>query len=76
MLKTFEVGGGISEAGRVSGVNVKKIRSDMKFRGYTHHATREVPQPHPKWLNRAGCDPPDDRMIGETSPLSRSSYLD
>jgi hypothetical protein len=47
MAKTFRVGDHVrwnSEAGRVSGVIVKKITSDMKFKGYTHHATREVPQ--------------------------------
>ena len=27
-----------------SGVIIKKIASDTKFKGYTHHATREVPQ--------------------------------
>lgn len=33
-----------SEAGRVSGVIIKKITSDTKFKGYTHHASREEPQ--------------------------------
>jgi hypothetical protein len=45
--KIFKVGDHVrwnSEAGRVSGVIIKKITSDMKFKGYTHHASREVPQ--------------------------------
>jgi len=45
--KTFNTGDHVrwnSEAGRVSGVIIKKITSDTKFKGYTHHATREVPQ--------------------------------
>ena len=33
-----------SEAGRVSGVIIKKLTSDTKFKGYTHHASREAPQ--------------------------------
>jgi hypothetical protein len=33
-----------SEAGRVSGIIIKKIISDTKFNGYVHHASREAPQ--------------------------------
>lgn len=47
MRKTFSVGEHVrwnSEAGRVSGVIIKKITSDTKFKGYTHHASRESPQ--------------------------------
>jgi hypothetical protein len=36
--------GGIPEAGRVSGVIIKKITADTNFKGYTHHASREAPQ--------------------------------
>jgi hypothetical protein len=47
MAKTFKVGEHVrwnSEAGRVSGIIIKKITSDMKFKGYVHHASREAPQ--------------------------------
>ncbi len=47
MPKTFKVGDHVrwnSEAGRVSGVIIKKIISDTKVKGYVHHASREVPQ--------------------------------
>lgn len=47
MRKTFSVGEHVrwnSEAGRVGGVIIKKITSDTKFKGYTHHASRESPQ--------------------------------
>jgi len=33
-----------SEAGRVRGTLMKKVVSDVKFNGYTHHATKEEPQ--------------------------------
>jgi hypothetical protein len=45
--KTFKIGEHVrwnSEAGRVSGIIIKKITSDMKFKGYVHHASREAPQ--------------------------------
>ncbi len=45
--KQFKVGHHVrwnSEAGRVSGVIIRKITSDTKFKGYTHHASREEPQ--------------------------------
>ena len=47
MSKTFKRGDHVewnSEAGRVRGIIVKKVVSDVKFKGYTHHATREEPQ--------------------------------
>ena len=47
MSKIFNVGDHVrwnSEAGRVSGVIIKKITADMSFKGYTYHATRKVPQ--------------------------------
>jgi hypothetical protein len=47
MPKTFKIGDHLrwnSEAGRVRGVIIKKITSDMKFKGYVHHASREEPQ--------------------------------
>ena len=45
--KTFIVGDHVrwnSEAGRVSGVIIEKLTHDTKFKGYTHHASRETPQ--------------------------------
>lgn len=47
MSKDFKVGDHVrwnSEAGRVSGVVIKKITSNTNFKGYTHHASRETPQ--------------------------------
>lgn len=47
MSKTFKCGDHVawnSEAGRVRGIIVKKVISDTKFKGYTHHATKEEPQ--------------------------------
>ena len=47
MPKTFNIGDHVrwnSEAGRVSGVVIKKIVSDTRFKGYVHHASREAPQ--------------------------------
>lgn len=47
MPRIFEIGDHVrwnSEAGRVSGVIVKKITSDTSFKGYTHHASRKEPQ--------------------------------
>jgi hypothetical protein len=45
--KTFKIGDHVqwnSEAGRVSGVVIKKITADTRFKGYLHHASREAPQ--------------------------------
>ncbi|HEX5423170.1 MAG TPA: DUF2945 domain-containing protein [Candidatus Acidoferrales bacterium] len=33
-----------SEAGRVRGVIIKKAVSNVKFKGYIHHATKSEPQ--------------------------------
>lgn len=47
MPKTFSVGDHVrwnSEAGRVSGIIIKKITSDTRFKGYVHHASRDAPQ--------------------------------
>jgi hypothetical protein len=47
MSKAFKRGDHVawnSEAGRVRGTVVKKVVSDTKFKGYTHHATKEEPQ--------------------------------
>ncbi len=47
MSKTFKRGDHIewnSEAGRVRGTIVKKVVSDVKFKGYTHCATKKEPQ--------------------------------
>jgi Hypervirulence associated proteins TUDOR domain len=47
MAKIFNVGDHVqwnSEAGRVSGVIIKKITSDTHIKGYVHHASRKAPQ--------------------------------
>jgi hypothetical protein len=47
MSRTFKRGDHVawnSEAGRVRGTVVKKVVSEVKFKGYTHHATKEEPQ--------------------------------
>jgi hypothetical protein len=47
MRKTFKVGDRVSwnsEAGHVSGRIVKVRRSDVRYKGYVHHASREAPQ--------------------------------
>ena len=47
MSTTFQRGDHVewnSEAGRVRGIIVKKVVSEVKFKGYTHHATKEEPQ--------------------------------
>jgi len=47
MPKTFKIGDHVqwnSEAGRVSGVVIKKITANTRFKGYMHHASREAPQ--------------------------------
>jgi hypothetical protein len=33
-----------SEAGRVRGVIVKKVVSDVRIKGYVHHASKDEPQ--------------------------------
>ena len=47
MAKMFKRGDHVewsSEAGRVRGVILKKVVSDVRFKGYVHHATRDEPQ--------------------------------
>ena len=47
MRKTFKRGDHVawnSEAGRVRGVILKKAVSDVRFKGYVHHATKDEPQ--------------------------------
>jgi hypothetical protein len=47
MTKSFKRGDHVewnSEAGRVRGVIVKKIVSDVRFKGYVHHASKGEPQ--------------------------------
>ena len=47
MSKTFKRGDHVewnSEAGRVRGVIVKKIVSDVRAKGYVHHASKDEPQ--------------------------------
>src|ERR1700693_5484639 len=47
MSKTFNRGDHVewnSEAGRVRGVIVKKIVSDVRVKGYVHHASKKKPQ--------------------------------
>ena len=46
-MRTFKVGDRVSwnsEAGRVTGIIRKTIRSPMKFKGYTVHASPDDPQ--------------------------------
>ena len=47
MSKTFKRGDHVewnSEVGRVRGTVMKKVVSNVEFKGYTHHATKEEPQ--------------------------------
>jgi len=47
MSKKFKRGDHVewnSEAGRVRGVIVKKIVSDVRVKGYVHHASKDEPQ--------------------------------
>jgi len=47
MSKTFKSGDHVewnSEAGRVRGTVMKKVVSDVEFKGYTHRASKEEPQ--------------------------------
>jgi hypothetical protein len=47
MATTFKRGDHVqwnSEAGIVSGVIFKKVVSDVRFKGYTHHASKKEPQ--------------------------------
>ena len=47
MKRTYKRGDHVewnSEAGRVRGVILKKITSDIRIKGYVHHASRDEPQ--------------------------------
>ncbi len=47
VAKSFQVGDHVSwnsEAGRVSGTIIKIHTKDVRWKGYTHHASREEPQ--------------------------------
>ena len=47
MPKIFKRGDHVewnSEAGRVRGVIIKKVVSNIRIKGYVHHASREEPQ--------------------------------
>ena len=47
MPKVFKVGDHVkwnSEAGRVSGVIIRKLTSNVRVKGYTHHASKDEPQ--------------------------------
>ena len=47
MAKVFKVGDHVrwnSEAGRVSGVIVRKLTSKIRFKGYVHLASKDEPQ--------------------------------
>lgn len=47
MEKTFKRGDHVrwnSEAGKVSGVIIKKIVANFRFKGYVHHASKDEPQ--------------------------------
>jgi hypothetical protein len=47
MAKTFKRGDVVewnSEAGRVRGVILKKVVSNIRLKGYVHHASRADPQ--------------------------------
>jgi len=46
-VKAFKIGDHVewnSEAGKVRGVIIKKITSDIEFKGYVHHASKDEPQ--------------------------------
>ena len=46
-IKMLKVGDHVewnSEAGRVSGVIIRKVASDIEFKGYIRHASKDEPQ--------------------------------
>ena len=46
-MKPFKIGDHVrwnSEAGVVTGTIIKKITANTRFKGYTHHASKERPQ--------------------------------
>ena len=47
MVKPFKRGDHVewnSEAGRVRGVIIKKVTSNVLYKGYVHHASKDKPQ--------------------------------
>lgn len=47
MAKSFKRGDRVewnSEAGRVRGIILKKVVSDVRVKGYVHHASKDEPQ--------------------------------
>lgn len=47
MVKTFKRGDHVewnSEAGRVRGTILKRVVSNIRFKGYVHHASKDEPQ--------------------------------
>lgn len=47
MANKFKIGDKVSwnsEAGRVSGTIIKVHLTDFKYKGYTHHASKDEPQ--------------------------------
>jgi hypothetical protein len=47
MQKAFKVGDHVrwnSEAGQVSGVIIRRLTSNIEFKGYVHHASKDEPQ--------------------------------
>lgn len=47
MSNAFKVGDHVrwnSEAGMVSGVIIRRVTSDVEFKGYVHHASKDEPQ--------------------------------
>jgi hypothetical protein len=47
MAKTFKRGDHVewnSEAGKVKGVILKKVLSNIRIKGYVHHASKKEPQ--------------------------------
>jgi hypothetical protein len=67
MKRSFKVGDHVSwnsEAGRVTGTVVKVHRKDLRYKGYTHHATREDPQYEIK------SDKSDHLALHKTSALT------
>jgi hypothetical protein len=66
MTKTFKIGDGVSwnsEAGRVSGTVIRVHTHNIDHKGYTHHASPDVPQYEIK---------PQDRTILPSTRALRS----
>lgn len=68
MEKKFRIGDHVtwnSEAGRVSGKIVKVHIKDFKYKGYTHHASKDDPQYEIK------SDKTDHVAVHKTGALSK-----